>query len=144
MKITYLINLYYALRRKPREAVSFKNKSLKANKVLAIYYNCSLIFSFPMKDLKLIILRLNETVIVKIYSVDYWWSVSHNFPFSLKKYFFFFFDENHTFFWLRALHKPKITKLFFLIIFVLSERKQQQQLKQVKHLYSRGILPWPS
>lgn len=71
MKITYLINLYYALRRKPREAVSFKNKSLKANKVLAIYYNCSLIFSFPMEDLKLIILRLNETVIVKIYSVDY-------------------------------------------------------------------------
>lgn len=91
MKITCLINLYYALRRKPREAVSFKSKSLKANKVLAIYYNCSLIFSFPMKDLKLIILRLNETVIVKIYSVDYWWSVSHNFPFSLKKYFFFFF-----------------------------------------------------
>lgn len=71
MKITsYLINLYYALQRKPGEAVSFKNKSLQANTGLAIYCNCSLIFSFPVKDLKFTILGLNETVIVKIYLFD--------------------------------------------------------------------------
>lgn len=56
--MSHLINLYYALQRKLREAVSFKNKSLQASMGLAIYCNCSLIFSFPVKDLKLTTLRM--------------------------------------------------------------------------------------